>query len=190
VALGPDALTTWDRVKAVLGYQDDQEMLVEFLIDAVSVTANRIAGRKLKLREYDDLRLGGSGRPALLVPEYPIVEVAHLWVDPKRVFDDATEIPASDFLVTPEAGMIELYSGVFPRGIGAVKFSGTLGYDEVPQDLELAAIECIDWNVRRLSSGTVGTRAVSKDGNVTSQYEITIPTTALSVFESYKSMRL
>ncbi len=103
--VGVNALTTWERAKAVLGFSYDQQEEVEFLIDAVSSTANRISGRKLKARDYGDLRVDGSGSNTLLLPEYPIVSVTALYVDHTRLFGDDTLLDPSSFQVLSEFGM-------------------------------------------------------------------------------------
>lgn len=185
--LGPNALTTWERAKSVLHFADEQETVVEFLIDAVSASANRIAARALKARAYPALTLDGPRGDTLLLPEYPIVELRHIWVDDARIFAVSTELLAGEYQLRKDDGAIRLYSGRFPVGPDVIKLDITLGYDSVPEDLELAVLECVLWNSRRLESGTVGTRALSTDGSVTAQYEVTIPMSALTVFESYRS---
>jgi len=60
----------------------------------------------------------------------------------------------------------------------------------VPEDLELAVIECVGYNRRRLESGTTGMRQVSADGSVTSQYELGLPLSVREVFESYRDIRI
>jgi hypothetical protein len=184
-----NALTTWERAKAVLGFSYDQQEEVEFLIDAVSSTANRISGRKLRARDYDDLRVDGSGSNTLLLPEYPIVSVTALYVDRTRLFGDDTLLDPSSFQILSEFGMVRRYTGIFPLGVGVIKLTAKLGYFPVPEDLELAVLEGVSYNRRRLGSDTIGMRQISVDGQVTSQYEIGLPLTVREVFESYRRER-
>lgn len=187
--LGPNALTTWERARDVFKFAADMQPAVEFLIDSVSASANRIAGRALKARAYPALILDGCGDDTLLLPEYPIQELRHLYIDASRAFGPATEVLAQGISLRKASGIVKLYSGRFPAALDSVKVDATLGYDLVPADLELAVLECVGWNQRRLESGTVGTRAMSMNGAVTTQYEISIPLSAMSVFEDYRRPR-
>lgn len=190
MALGVNALTTWDRAKTALGFSNDQQAEVEFLIDAVSATANRISGRKLKARDYADIRLDGLGRDSIILPEYPIVTLSGIYMDYLRAFGAETILVATGYQVISDSGIIRLYSGYFPKGFGNIKVVGILGFATVPEDLELAVLEGVGCNRRRLESGTTGMRQVSADGSVTSQYELGLPLSVREVFESYRDIRI
>lgn len=190
MAVGVNALTTWVRVKASLGFtSDDNQVAVEFLIDAVSSMANRISGRLLKARAYTDLRVDGSGTDTLILPDFPIAAspAIKIYVDNSRVFGAETELASTSYKILADTGMIRLYSGVFSQGIGNIKIVGTLGYSTIPEDLELAAVQCVGYNRRQLESGTTGMRQVSQEGTITSQYELGLPQSIREVFESYRS---
>lgn len=190
MAVGVNALTTWVRVKATLVFtSDDNKEAVEFLIDAVSTMANRISGRLLKARAYEDLRLDGRGRNTLILPDFPIAAspAIKIYVDDSREFGADTELAATSYQILADSGMIRLYSGTFPQGIGNIKIVGTLGYSTVPEDLELAVVECVGYNRRQLESGTTGMRQVSQAGTITSQYELGLPQSIREVFESYRN---
>lgn len=189
MALGVNALTTWERAKACLSFSDDQKDAVEFLIDAVSSTANRISSRKLKARAYD-LQLDGRGSDKLIMPEFPIASITSISIDSTRAFTEDTALDSSEYRILPNEGIIQLYSGIFPNGIGNIKVVGSLGYTTVPEDLEFAVIECVGYNRRRLESGTTGIRQTSANGSVTSQYELGLPLSVREVFESYRGQRI
>jgi len=191
MSLGANALTSWDRVKSSLGFTtDEHQAAAEFLIDAVSATANRISGRKLKARDYTDLRLDGSGRDTIILPEYPIVSLTGIYVDRSRTFGDDTALASTIYQILADSGMVRLYSGVFPSGAGNVKLVGRLGYETVPEDLELAVVECVGYNRRRLESGTTGMRQESMEGAVTAQYELGLPLSVREVFEDYRNKKI
>ncbi len=109
MSLGANALTSWDRVKSSLGFTtDEHQAAAEFLIDAVSATANRISGRKLKARDYTDLRLDGSGRDTIILPEYPIVSLTGIYVDRSRTFGDDTALASTIYQILADSGMVRL----------------------------------------------------------------------------------
>jgi len=190
MALGVNALTTWDRAKTALGFSSDQQAAVEFLIDAVSATANRISGRRLKARDYADIRIDGLGRDTIVLPEFPIISLSGIYVDSLRVFSAESMIDITEYQVLSDSGIVRLYSRKFPIGIGNIKVVGNIGYVDVPEDLELAVLEGVGCNRRRLESGTTGMRQVSADGSVTSQYELGLPLSVREVFESYRDIRI
>ena len=189
MALGANALTTWVRAKTTLGFSDEQQAAVEFLIDAVSATANRISGRKLKARDYADIRIDGLGRDSIVLPEFPIVSLSGIYVDSSRVFGAESALGITEYQIVSDSGIIRLYSGNFPCGIGNIKVMGNLGFAVIPEDLELAVLEGVGCNRRRLEAGTTGMRQMSADGAVTSQYELGLPLSVREVFESYRSSR-
>jgi hypothetical protein len=183
-----DALTTYETARAILALEDDQQAKTEFLIEAASAYANRRSGRKLKGRAVS-LRLDGNGSATITLPEWPVV-VSKIWIDESRVFAAGTELAPADYHVNEEAGIIRLYSGLFPKAIACVKVDGTIGYTPVPPDLVQAVLECVAANLRRLGSGAIGLRTVSVDGATSSAYEIDWPTTAVSVFDSYRGLQI
>jgi len=185
--LSLDALTTWETAKSMLGFADDQQSAVEFLINAVSATANRISSRRLKARDYD-LRLNGTGRDIIVLPEYPIIALSKVYIDGNREFPPESEIDPDMISIDADGGIVRLTNMNFPVGIGNIRIIAKLGYDPVPQDLELAVLEAISYNRRRLESGTTGMRQVSMDGTVTSQYELGLPLSIREVFEGYRSI--
>lgn len=185
--LSLDALTTWETAKSMLGFADNQQSAVEFLINAVSATANRISSRRLKARDYD-LRLNGTGRDIIVLPEYPIIALSKVYIDDNREFPPESEIDPNMISIDADGGIVRLTNMNFPVGIGNIRIIAKLGYNPVPQDLELAVLEAISYNRRRLESGTTGMRQVSVDGTVTSQYELGLPLSIREVFEGYRSI--
>jgi len=189
MALSADALTTWERAQAVLGLNASEQTKAEFLIDAASMYANRRSGRLLKARSVD-LQLDGNGGSVLVLPQAPAT-ISKLWLDATRAFVDGAELPAAEFHVLSDAGVIRLFSTTFPSGYATVRFVGVLGFETIPQDLEQAVLECVAANLRRLSSpGAIGLKNVSVDGATSSAYEVDWPTTAIMVFDSYRRPQL
>lgn len=186
MAVGADALTTWARAKSILGYADDMQTGVEFLIDAVSVCANKITGRRLASRTFTNLLLDGSGTGELVLPEFPVASFTSLYIDTARAFGASTLIASTEYDILTDAGIVRLFSGVFPRGYSVIKITAALGYTPIPYDLELAVLDCVAWNKKRVASEIFGVKAITTDQQVTSQYEIDIPLSARSVFELYK----
>ncbi|HQJ23325.1 MAG TPA: hypothetical protein PK475_08275, partial [Rectinema sp.] len=146
--LSTDALTSWETAKTMLGFTDDLQLAVEFLINAVSATANRISGRRLKARDYD-LRLNGTGKNSIVLPEYPIASLSKIYIDGNREFPPESEIDPDMLSIDSDGGIIRLHDMIFPAGTGNVRIIAKLGYDPIPQDLELAVLEAISYNRRR-----------------------------------------
>jgi len=156
------------------------------LINAASQRANTLTARKLKSREYADVRLDGTGSDILLLPEYPVTAVSEVRIDSSRELGDDT-ILESDEYEYYEDGRLYVPAGI-PRSRRCVMITYTAGYVTVPPDLEHAVIESIAYLWKRLRSRAIGTRSVTADG-VTTQFEIDIPIPAMRVFQSYGRTR-
>jgi len=185
-----NALISWAFAKAMLEYEDTQQTVIERIINASSRTANRETSRRLKARSYGEI-LDGTGTDTIVLPEYPVNTLTHLYADSQRVFGAATEIPATDYALYKESGRVKLYSGTFPFGIKTVKadpFDAGLGYGgmAIPEDLQFAVLETVGWNAKRILGGLgIGERSKSSGEGVNVTFEITTPLNAQRVFEHY-----
>lgn len=188
--LSSTALTTWARTKLFLGLQDSDQTVVEYLINAVTEEAERVSGRSLKARTVTK-DMDGTGRENLMLPVYPINSVTSLYVDDLRVFGASTELDEDDdFLVYTDEGMLAHLGSGWPEGRKNVRVTWSGGYSTVPERLQNAVIECVSWNLKRFRGAGIGVRSTSSPDGVNTSMEITIPLSALRVFESYKDGRL
>ncbi|MFP4066223.1 MAG: hypothetical protein ACLFS5_01860 [Spirochaetaceae bacterium] len=182
MALASYALVDWDTVKEQLNLEDSEESKAELVINAASETANDYAGRLLKADDYTH-DFDGTGGRLLILRQYPVNAVDAVYVDSDRGFAASSEV--TDFVVHANIGKIVRTSGVWPRGIQNIRVEYNAGYDPVPSQLQLAVLEVIAYNWRRLVSQSVGVRTMSGDG-VSTEFELTIPTNAQRIFESYR----
>jgi hypothetical protein len=185
------ALVEWQRVKDILTLDDDREETVMFLIASACAQAEKHAGRILAAQDVE-LTLDASGGRELLLPVYPVNSVVRICIDPAREFPSGLDVPPGEYGLQKEAGIIRLYSRLFPRGYNCVLFSGNAGYDPVPEDLQQAVIEVVSANLRRLSSsgGLAGIKSISTNGAISTNYELDIPLSARNLFLSYRGVRV
>jgi hypothetical protein len=182
-------LAAWEQVKTILTLDDDREETVRFLLASASAQAEKHAGRPLAAADVE-LVLDGSGCGELLLPVYPVNSVARLCIDSERRFPPELDLAPGAYGIHKDVGMIRLYDRFFPRLIDCVLFSGSAGYDPVPEDLQQAVIEVVSANLRRFSStgGQVGVKSFSAGGAVTANYELDIPLSARNLFLSYRGV--
>ncbi len=177
------ALTDLDRVKAhadLSGHEHDTEL--DSLINETSVRIEGYLGRHLFSRTWTHdgttfPRLDSNGGTTLILPEYPITDVATLKTYPT---DDAlTEGYADDFVVDQSAGIIELVGGrAFWSRKAIVEITYTAGYktgltddtewlygqDEASADLRLAATKQTVWEFRQKQREREGVASRSEAG--------------------------
>src|SRR5262245_54566045 len=117
------ALCTLDELKEAVratGTSTDDTAL-EHLVDRASMFANTYCGRQLLQKSYVEF-YDGDGTKELMLNNYPIVSVTHLYDDPNRDYDASTELVADDdYLLESKAGIIRLPLTIFNKGIHNVK---------------------------------------------------------------------
>jgi hypothetical protein len=183
MALASYALVDWQTVRDHLGLDDSEQAKAELVINAASETANRYAERKLAATDYTHT-LDGSGREELRLPQYPVNSITSVHVDVDREFGSDTEV--TDYLTYSDEGiLVRTDAGTWPSARQSVRVVYNAGYSTVPSELQIAVLEVVDYNWRRLASRSIGTRSMSGEG-VTTEFELTIPTNAQRVFEGYR----
>lgn len=184
-----NALISWALAKEMLAYDNDQQNFIERIINAVSRRGNMKSDRLLKTRSYIKI-LDGTGTDTLILPQYPINIITHLYLDAERVFGSETEITDTEYGLYEDSGKIQLYEQTFPDEIKSVKseFNAGFGYgsEDIPEDLQFAALESVEWNAKRFRGKGIGIRSESSPDGVNITMEITIPANAQRVFESYR----
>jgi hypothetical protein len=186
------ALVSWETAKAILNLDDDQKEFCVFLINAASEQAERQAGRILAARRTT-LMLDTDGGEIVLLPSYPVGAVDRLCLDTDRKFPPEKDLSPEEYSLLPEEGIVRLPGRFFPRGFASLLFSGALGYDPVPADLQQAAVEAVAANLRRLGAGggAVGLKSMTAPNGIgATYYEIDIPASSRNVFAGYRSVRI
>ena len=189
MALNEYALITWAFAKSMLDYDDEDQVKAEFLINAASIRASKIAGRKLSYISNEDY-FQGTGTDTLLLSLFPVNKLNELRIDASRVFGDDTIV--TEYEVDEDAGILHLLDSVFPEGRKTVKIIYTTGYSkepgvdliETPSDLQSAILEIVRWNWGRFQGSNFGIKGSSVDG-VNTSFEITVPLNARQIIEGY-----
>jgi hypothetical protein len=186
------ALTNFSRVQALMGtdrVKNSDQTLIEILINGVTEQAEIISRRKLKARTYGvgqqkPYDFDGNGLDRIALPAYPINSITHLYIDEDRAFGATTEVPVADYLFFEEEGMIVYPDDVFDEGIRNVRIEYNAGFTTIPNILQQAVVEAVDWNFTRMRSASIGKKGQSADG-INTSLEIEIPLSARRVFEYY-----
>jgi hypothetical protein len=168
-------------VKQYLDLYDDQEAYASLLINGASRLANNYARRHLAARDYTET-YDGTGVERLILREFPINSVSSVRIDGDRNFGADTEV--TDYIVYEEEGELWRTAGVWPDYRKGIQVQYNAGLDPVPEDLKIAVLEVVAFNWKRFQSKAIGARSQTAEG-VTTDYEITVPTNAQRVFESY-----
>jgi hypothetical protein len=183
--LGAYSLVSWEYAKLILDLSPDDRPKSEFILNATTVRAEHIAKRLFAARSITK-DLDGTGTPKLILPVWPVNSVSRVNIDSAGTFASADDIDSDDFRVYEDEGYIALVYTTFPVGFHNVRVVWNGGFSTIPSDLQFAAIECLKWNLLRLSGEAIGVRnIIASDGSNTGM-EITIPTSAQRVFESYR----
>lgn len=183
--LGAYSLVTWANAKYLLGLDEEDRTKAEFILNATTARAEHIAKRLLAARSVTK-DLDGTGSPRLLLPVWPINSVSRVNIDSTGTFASADDIDSDDYRVYSEEGYIALVYRTFTAGIQNVRVVWNGGFSTIPYDLQMAAIECLKWNLLRLAGESIGVRNVISSDGINTGMEITIPASAQRVFESYR----
>ncbi len=194
MSLDENALITWELAKSLLNLLDEDQEKVEFLINGASEQAERITGRLLGYRTFDDY-LPGNGSNKLFLPLFPVYQITDIRIDPDRVFGDDTIV--TDYDLENTTGIIYLFDSVFPDSRKSIKIQYSGGYSKapsggespVPADLQSAILEIVKWNFGRFQGLKFGIKGENADG-INISYEITVPLNARQIIEGYRCHRL
>ncbi|MCE5192099.1 MAG: hypothetical protein LLG08_10140 [Actinomycetia bacterium] len=179
------SLVSWEYAKLMLDLSPDDRSKSEFILNATTAQGEHIAKRQLAAR-YVTKDLDGTGTPKLMLPVWPINSVSRVNIDSTGTFDSADDLDTDDYRIYSDEGYIALVSRTFPAGLQNVRVAWGGGFSPIPADLQFAAIECLKWNLLRLAGEAIGVRNVISSDGVNTGMEITIPTSARRVFESYR----
>jgi uncharacterized phiE125 gp8 family phage protein len=186
-----NALISWEYAKAMLELDDDQQTKIERLINSASRSANQYTQRMLKARDYD-VTLDAYGGKTLKLPEAPVNELTSVHVDTERNFGAETEV-TSDILLYDKGGTIA-YSTGFPDELQCVKVVYNAGYgygvEAVPEDIQIAILETVQWYRARLSGEGIGVTAIQNPNGITTRFEADLPVSARRRLEYYMRVAL
>jgi hypothetical protein len=175
-------LVSWTFVKDFLSLPDSQQTRVETLIGWITSKAETITRRELESKERK-VYLSGYGGSDLILPHWPVETVVLVKIGDEEI---------TDFSVDKRQGILYRTEATFPQGERNIEVTYTGGWSETtaPDDVKLACIEAISWNLKRLNDGAMGIKNQTTPDGVNVGYELVLPLSVQRVFESYKSVRV
>jgi len=165
-------------------------------IDAASTTAERLAGRNLAARDYTAI-YSGDGSRELRLSGWPILSVTSVKIASDGDFSSATAEDSGTYEIDQATGTL-IRRSRWSSGYRNIEVTYRAGYElpatggnfTVPEDLERAIVEVIDWMRQRDLNQTVGIRTtIGADGLQTS-YSLDVPMSARNVFDSFREVRV
>lgn len=105
--------------------------------------------------------LDGDGGDMLLLQQYPIISIDHIYDDLERDYDAASELDVEDIAVYEQYGKIVFVNGSFTQGIQNIKVEYHAGYIVIPDDLKLALIKTV---AAELIGARAQVNAIKSDG--------------------------
>lgn len=120
-----------------------RDALIQDLITAHSVFVENYCARSFTASTYlnEKLTLTDDFISTIRTKHFPVISLISLK-------DYGTIIPATDYIVNLETGIIRLKENVitesgnyFTQGIGRVEISYCAGYETIPKDLEMAVVQ-------------------------------------------------
>jgi uncharacterized phiE125 gp8 family phage protein len=140
------SIITKSDVKTFLNISTStDDTLLDTLIACAEADAIANVGRCISTAASTYLEYyNGDGTPRLLLKNYPIQSVQHLYDDTDRLYAADSEIAAADFTIHGDQGIIELDRGfLFAEGNQNIKVQYTAGFATVQQDIKLALIKLV-----------------------------------------------
>lgn len=167
-------------------------------IDAASRSAERVARRDLAASDYTEV-LSGGGCQELMLGHWPVESITSVKISSDGSFDAVDEV--TDYDNDADIGLLFRRSG-WQRGTRNIQVVYRAGYgleadggEEdptylVPDDLQRAVCEVIDWMYQRDRNQTIGIRTVVGADGLETSYSLDVPLSARSVFDSYREVRV
>lgn len=172
---------------------------IQRYINDASGAAESVARRDLAASDYTEI-VSGNGRYEIMLGHYPVESITSVKIASDGGFDSADAV--TDYELDADSGILYRRTSVWPKGNRNIQIVYRAGYgleagegEEdptylVPDKLQRAVCEVIDWMYQRDRNQTIGIRTtIGADGLQTS-YSLDVPLSARSVFESYREMRV
>jgi len=182
-------LVSVDDALSFIGIPSDDTRMekLQFYINAASWYCNKHTRRKLKSRSLTEY-YNGDGTNVLLMKNYPITAITHIYDDLSRAYGSDTEIDSSNLVYMPEDLACKLVydGGVFSVGIRNIKAEYTAGYTTIPYDLRQACLELVAYYWKNTEEGRFGLISQQlADGSVRLE-TTTVPKSVLQVLDLYR----
>lgn len=108
--------------------------------------------------------LDGDGSDTLLLQQYPVISIDHIYDDLDRDYDAASELDVDDMAIYDQYGKVVYVNGMFTPGAQNIKIEYHAGYVTIPDDLKLALIKTV---AAELIGARAQVNAIKGDGEGT-----------------------
>jgi hypothetical protein len=173
-------LVGWTFIQSFLDIPETKYSQVETLIGWITRKAEVITRRELEQAERT-VYLSGYGDKTLVLPHWPVVSIASITADDTEV---------TEYTLDGSKGLVYRTDSTFPKGDRNIKVVYTAGWTDstTPDDVKLACIEAISWNLKRINDEAMGIKNQTTPDGVNVGYELVLPLSVQRVFESYRSV--
>jgi len=152
--------------KELLSIDDRDEASLAIMVASSSARIERYLMRRI-LEQHFAGYFDSVGQRDLVLSEYPVRNLASVRCDPERVFGDETKLADNAwYCATVPYDVFEDLPGVLifdpflslPTGHRIIRVEYTAGYpfEQIPEDLKLATVELVAWELRRVKSKQIG----------------------------------
>ena len=176
-------LTTLANVRAYLGLEPSDtasDDLLETLIAGASASVVNMVGRDLVLKAHTVL-LDGTGKTALMTPDWPIRSVQSLKVNGVTI-SPAASIMAPGYRF--DDTMLIINGGTFARGLRNVEISYTAGYDPIPDDVSTVCTKIVAGKFKERD--WVGFRSKTLAGETVTFDDVEVSEAVRNTLSNYK----
>jgi len=136
-------LTTYAKVKAELGLADDTDQAyINTLITMVSAVISDYCNRTFEDAAYTEYH-NGNWNKTLNLKQYPVNSITSIHDDVGLEYGSDTLIDSDDYATDMAAGIVELLSSVFAKGVKNIKVVYNAGYTTIPSGLEYWAVKLV-----------------------------------------------
>ena len=160
------AIVSIDWCRELLGTDERDSAIIETVIASSSARVERYLMRRIVERSFVHY-LDSVGERQIVLPDYPVRSVDSLRCDPERLFGDETNLDGGAwYCATVPYDVFEDLPGVLifdpflslPVGRQIIRIEYTAGYplEQMPEDLKLATVELVAWELRRVRSKQIG----------------------------------
>ena len=177
-----DNLTTFLQCQLMFKPAAADETMIDALITAASVRANKYTSRKLLARdlvEYYD----GDGTNVIFLDNYPINSIASVYQDSDRIFPEPP-VDSDDYIYYATNRKLVGLSNWY-RGIQTIKITYNAGYVTVPSDLEQGVLILISVMYKNYKDHRYGVTSVGIDDQRIA-YETTVPKIVKELWDPYR----
>lgn len=153
----------------------ENKIFYEELIRSASSIIENYIGYKFTPTSYTEYHDDLKNSRYIVAQRVPLTEVEEIYVN--------GNVYVGDYTFNKNNGIIR-FENAFPNGTD-VMIEYKAGFDEVPEDIQYATVELVQYLKKRTSGGLVGETSKTIDGG-TMALETSIPLNVLHILNRYK----